>query len=103
MKYRTLNEIQPSNINEIQQLETNCNRETKMNLQTETEGSKKLHGDKSIFYTKHRASAFIWSNFSEYKLIDNALETSSKALIAESEVLSFNSSTTLFIHLTTSC
>ena len=36
---KTTLEIQPSinSKNEIQQLETNCNTETKMNLQTETE------------------------------------------------------------------
>ena len=35
---------------------------------------------------------FHLKQFSEYKLIDNALETSSKAVAAASEVLSFNSS-----------
>ena len=53
--------------------------------------------------TKTRASAFIWSNFSEYKLIDNAFVSSSKAVPAASEVLSFKSSAALFKHSTTFC
>jgi len=53
--------------------------------------------------TKYRASAFIWSNFSEYKLFDNAFVSSSKAEPAASKVLSFKSSAAAFMHLTTSC